>query len=168
MPSRYLGNQWRRQTLRPSANLAGPSSAASLFPSLRRRAETLATRLYVPHVTDAFRHEPWFFALAVLAVLAIAKIPREMNRGREFAAFVSSCAAMAGLMAIFGVSNYPYLIYSQPSPEHSLTAFTAASSAKTLGIMLTITLIGLPVVLTYSVSIYWIFRGKVRLDRMSY
>lgn len=129
---------------------------------------TLATLLYVPHVTEAFRHEPWFFALAVLAVLAIANIPREMSRGREFAAFVSSCAAMAGLMAIFGVSNYPYLVYSQPSPEHSLTAFNAASSAKTLGIMLTIALIGLPVVLAYSVSIYWIFRGKVRLDRMSY
>jgi cytochrome bd-type quinol oxidase subunit 2 len=25
-----------------------------------------------------------------------------------------------------------------------------------------------PVVLAYTVSIYWIFRGKVRLDRMSY
>jgi cytochrome d ubiquinol oxidase subunit II len=34
--------------------------------------------------------------------------------------------------------------------------------------MLTIALIGLPVVLTYSVSIYWIFRGKVQINRMSY
>jgi cytochrome d ubiquinol oxidase subunit II len=129
---------------------------------------TLATLLYVPHVTEAFRREPWFFALAVLAVLAIANVPREMSRGREFAAFVSSCAAMAGLMAIFGVGSYPYLVFSNPAPEHSLTAFNAASSPKTLAIMLTIALIGLPVVLAYSVSIYWIFRGKVRLDRMSY
>ncbi len=129
---------------------------------------TLATLLYVPHVTEAFRREPWFFGLALLAMLAIANIPREVNRGREFPAFVSSCLAMAGLMAIFGVGNYPYLVYSQPSPEHSLTAFNSASSQKTLGIMLTIALIGLPVVLAYSVSIYWIFRGKVRIDRMSY
>jgi cytochrome d ubiquinol oxidase subunit II len=34
--------------------------------------------------------------------------------------------------------------------------------------MLTIALIGVPVVLSYTVSIYWIFRGKVKLDRMSY
>jgi cytochrome d ubiquinol oxidase subunit II len=34
--------------------------------------------------------------------------------------------------------------------------------------MLTIALLGLPVVLAYSASIYWIFRGKVKLDRMSY
>ncbi len=129
---------------------------------------TLATLLYVPHVTEAFRREPWFFALVVPVVLAIANIPREVNRGREFYAFLSSCAAMAGLMAIFGIGNYPYLVFSHPLPEHSLTAFNAASSPKTLGIMLTIALIGLPVVLAYSVSIYWIFRGKVRLDKMSY
>lgn len=129
---------------------------------------TLATLLYVPHVTAAFRREPWFFALVVPVVLAIANIPREVNRGREFFAFLSSCAAMAGLMALFGVGNYPYLVYSLPLPENSLTAFNSASSPKTLGVMLTIALIGLPVVLAYSVSIYWIFRGKVRLDKMSY
>ena len=44
----------------------------------------------------------------------------------------------------------------------------AASSSKTLAIMLTIALIGVPVVFAYTVSIYWIFRGKVKLDRMSY
>ncbi len=129
---------------------------------------TLATLLYVPHVTEAFRREPWFFALAVLVVLAIANIPREVNAGRDFLAFLSSCAAMAGLMAIFGVGNYPYFVFSQPHPEQSLTAFNAASSPRTLGNMLVIALIGIPVVLAYSTSIYWIFRGKVRLHKMSY
>ena len=101
-------------------------------------------------------------------VLAIANIPREVSHGREVFAFLSSCAAMAGLMVIFGLGMYPHLVYSHPLPEHSLTAFNAASSRKTLGIMLTIALLGLPVVLAYSASIYWIFRGKVKLDRMSY
>jgi cytochrome d ubiquinol oxidase subunit II len=129
---------------------------------------TLATLLYVPHVTEAFRREPWFFALVVPVVLAIANIPREANRGKDFYAFLSSCAAMAGLMAIFGTGMFPNLVYSNPSPEHSLTAFNASSSEKTLGVMLTIALIGIPIVLSYSASIYYIFRGKVRLDRMSY
>ena len=57
---------------------------------------------------------------------------------------------------------------SNPDPAHSLTIYNAASSPKTLGIMLTIAAIGVPVVLAYTVSIYWIFRGKVKLDRMSY
>ena len=50
----------------------------------------------------------------------------------------------------------------------SRTVLFADGTKKTLGVMLTIALIGLPVVLAYSVSIYWIFRGKVRLDKMSY
>ncbi len=129
---------------------------------------TLATLLYVPHITEAFRREPWFFALVVPVVLAVANIPREVNRGREFYAFLSSCAAMAGLMAIFGVGTYPYLIYSHPLSGHSLSAFNASSSPKTLAVMLTIALIGLPIVVAYSVSIYWIFRGKVRLTKTSY
>jgi cytochrome d ubiquinol oxidase subunit II len=29
-------------------------------------------------------------------------------------------------------------------------------------------LIGVPIVLAYTVSIYWIFRGKVKLGKMSY
>jgi cytochrome d ubiquinol oxidase subunit II len=129
---------------------------------------TLATLLYVPHITGAFRREPWFFAVVIPVVFAIANIPREVSHGREFRAFLSSVAAIAGLMVIFGIGMYPHLVYSHPLPEHSLTAFNAASSRKTLGIMLTIALLGIPVVLAYSASIYWIFRGKVKLDRMSY
>ena len=129
---------------------------------------TLATLLYVPHITEAFRREPWFFGVVVAVVLAIANIPREVSRGREFLAFLSSCGAMAGLMAIFGLGMYPNLVFCHTEPARSLTVFNAASSEKTLGIMLTIALIGVPLVLAYSASIYWIFRGKVKLDRMSY
>ena len=129
---------------------------------------TLATLLYIPHITEAFRREPWFFGIVVLVVLAIANIPREVSRGKAFFAFLSSCAAMAGLMAIFGVGAYPNLVFSNPNPAHSLTAFNAASSQKTLAVMLTIALIGVPAVLAYTASIYWIFRGKVKLTKASY
>ena len=37
-----------------------------------------------------------------------------------------------------------------------------------LSIMLVIALVGVPFVLAYTVGIYWIFRGKVTLDSMSY
>jgi cytochrome d ubiquinol oxidase subunit II len=129
---------------------------------------TLATLLYVPHITEAFRREPAFFAVVVAVVLAIANIPREVSHGREFYAFLSSCGAMAGLMAIFGLGMYPNLVFCHTEPAHSLTAYNGASSEKTLGIMLTIALIGIPAVLAYSASIYWIFRGKVKLTKTSY
>ena len=129
---------------------------------------SMATLLYVPHLAARVRENPWLFSVVLANMLAIANIPREFHHQRDWRAFLSSAAAMVTLMLLFGLNQYPDLVYSLPHPEHSLTIVNAASSPKTLGIMLVIALIGLPIVLAYTVSIYWIFRGKVKLDRMSY
>ena len=129
---------------------------------------TLATLLYVPHMDFPFQEFPWLFVLPVLNVLAIANIPRQIHRGRNFRAFLSSCAAMAALMALFGVGMFPNMVFSRSHLENSLDIYNAASSQKTLGIMLIIAITGIPIVLTYTASIYWIFRGKVKLTSHSY
>jgi cytochrome d ubiquinol oxidase subunit II len=129
---------------------------------------TMATLLYVPHMAHRVRDNPWLFSIVLVNMLAVANIPREMSKDRDWQAFLSSCLAMAALMGIFGLEMFPNLIFSNPNPEHSLTIHNAASSRKTLAIMATIALIGVPVVLTYTVSVYWIFRGKVKLNKTSY
>jgi cytochrome d ubiquinol oxidase subunit II len=129
---------------------------------------TMATLLYVPHLSARVRENPWLFSVALLNMLSIANIPREFHHGRDGRAFLSSCAAIITLMALFAVDSFPNLVYSLPHPENSLTIYNAASSPKTLGIMLVIAGIGVPLVLAYTICIYWIFRGKVKLDRMSY
>jgi cytochrome d ubiquinol oxidase subunit II len=108
------------------------------------------------------------FVVPTLAFLAIANIPREIHHGRDFRAFISSCCAMAGLLATFGLGVYPNLIVSNPTVQNSLTIYNAASSSTTHGIMLVIAILGMPMVIAYTVSIYWIFRGKVQLDAHSY
>ena len=129
---------------------------------------TMATLLYVPHMAARMRATPWLFSIAILNMLAIANIPREIHRGRDGRAFISSCVAMIALMGVFGLEMFPNLVLSNPLPAHSLSIRNASSSPKTLSVMLTIALFGVPVVLAYTASIYWIFRGKVKLDRMSY
>ena len=129
---------------------------------------TMATLLYVPHIAARVRENPWLFSIALANMLAIANIPREFHHRRDWLAFLSSCAAIITLMLLFGVNQFPNLVYSQPDPTHSLTIYNAASSPKTLGIMLVMATIGIPIVLAYTVSVYWIFRGKVKMDRMSY
>jgi len=129
---------------------------------------TLATLLYIPQITDVFRESPVLFVFAIALVLAIANIPREIAKGRDFRAFLSSCLSMIMLMALFGLGMYPNMIYSLPNPENSLTIYNGCSTDKTLGIMLTIAIIGVPIVLAYTASIYWIFRGKVKLTEDSY
>jgi cytochrome d ubiquinol oxidase subunit II len=85
----------------------------------------------------------------VLNVLAIANIPRAIFPGRPGYAFGSSCCTIAALVALLGVALFPNLVLSSPSPEHSLTIWNAALSPKTLGIMLVIAGIGMPLVLAY-------------------
>lgn len=101
-------------------------------------------------------------------ILAIANVPREIHLGREFRALLSSCFAMIFLMALFGVDMYPNLVFCNTEPANSLDVINASSSQKTLGIMFNITCMGVPVVLTYTYCISWIFRGKVKLDVTSY
>lgn len=129
---------------------------------------SLATLLYLPHLTETIKHQPFFFPLVVLVILAIANIPRAIHLGRDFQAFLSSGATMGLLMTLFGLGIFPHMVYATPDAANSLTVYNGASSPKTLKIMLIIAVIGMPVVLAYTASVYWIFRGKVRLNETSY
>jgi cytochrome d ubiquinol oxidase subunit II len=129
---------------------------------------TMATLIYFPHMIKHFKEFPLLFILAILNMLAIANIPREISKGKEFFAFLSSCASIVALLALFAFGLFPNIVYSSPNPEYSLTIYNAASSQKTLKIILIIALSGIPFVIAYTISIYWIFRGKVKLNNMSY
>ena len=129
---------------------------------------TLATLLYVPRMTQILRTQPALFGVVILLVLAIANLPREIHRGRDGAAFLSSCATMLLLMALFGLGMFPHMVYATPEAAHSLTAYNAASTVKTLHIMTLIAAIGVPIVLCYTATVYYIFRGKVKLGKDSY
>jgi cytochrome d ubiquinol oxidase subunit II len=129
---------------------------------------TMATVIFVPGMIDHLKDFPLLFVVALLNMLAIANIPREIHHKRYARAFFSSCANIAALMGLFAIGIFPNLVLSNPDPANSLNIYNAASSQKTLEIMLTIALIGMPFVIAYTVSIYWIFRGKVKIDSMSY
>lgn len=128
---------------------------------------TVSTLLYAPRMGIPFKEHPWLGILAIANMLAVANIPREIFHGREFRAFLSSSASVVLLMAVFGAGMFPDLVASH-DPANSLNLYNAASSQTTLAIMLVIALLGVPLVLTYTVCIYWVFRGKVKLDAHSY
>jgi len=129
---------------------------------------TIATWIWAPPMVAPFRRHPALWVLPLLTVLAIVSLVLAWRRERHGQAFLSSCVMLASLLATFGVGMYPNLIRSNPLPEHSLTVVNAASSPKTLGVMLVIAAIGMPLVIAYSIYAYRAFRGKVKLDATSY
>jgi cytochrome d ubiquinol oxidase subunit II len=128
----------------------------------------LYTLASLPQAIHNFRTVPWAWVVVVLNVLAVANIPRAIFLGRPLYAFVSSACTIAAFTFLFGVALFPNLMVSTLNPAWSLTVYNAASSEKTLTIMRTIAFLGMPFVAAYTAVVYWVFRGKVRLGRLSY
>ncbi|MEP0814609.1 MAG: cytochrome d ubiquinol oxidase subunit II [bacterium] len=129
---------------------------------------TAVTLIHVPTALYNFTHFPWAWIVVALTALAIANIPRCIHFDKPGWAFVSSACTIAAMVFLFGIAVFPDMILSSLDPEYSLTIYNAASSEKTLGIMLVIAAVGMPIVLAYTSIIYYIFRGKVKIDRFSY
>ena len=129
---------------------------------------TLYTLLYIPHLSDFFKSNPHYFVIPLLMTLAIANIPRQIKKGKYRYAFISSSLTIALLLIMVALEVFPYLLYSPGTPSNSITIDNAASSTKTMKILLIIAAIGTPLVATYTSFVFWTFKGKVVLDETSY
>ncbi len=125
---------------------------------------TMYTLVEIPRATVNFQHAPWAIVVVVLNVLAMANIPRCIFIKKIGQAFLSSALGIACQVTLVGVALFPNMVTASNNAAHSLTIYNAASSQKTLGIMLIIALIGMPMVVSYTVVVYWTFRGKVSED----
>lgn len=129
---------------------------------------SLYTLLYIPQLSDDFKGNPQLFVFPLLAFLSIANIPRLAKKRKYRSAFFFSALTVSLLLALVAIELYPVLIFSTLDPANHITVYNAASSEKSLGIMLTIAAIGVPLVAGYTFFVYKTFWGKVRLDETSY
>jgi len=124
--------------------------------------------LYIPNATVNLKAYPITWLIPVLNVAAIVFIPYALSRRRPGLSFFASSISIALFVALFALGMAPNMVHSSLNPEWSLNIYNAAASPKTLSIMLLIALIGMPLVLTYTIVIYRVFRGKVKLTPESY
>lgn len=129
---------------------------------------TIVTLVTLPLATANLIKFPLAWLVVVLNVLAIANIPRAIYTNKPGYAFVSSCCTIAALTFLFGAAMFPNLIVSRDDAAFNINVYNAASSTKTLGIMLIVAALGLPFVACYTAVVYWVFRGKVQLGKFSY
>lgn len=129
---------------------------------------TLYTLLYVPHLSDAIRNNPVYFIFPLIMLLAIANIPRQLKKARFRWAFISSAITIAALLITVALEVFPHLVYASNDAANSIRIDNAAASEKTMKTLLLIALIGTPLVGIYTSFVFWTFKGKVKLDEMSY
>ncbi len=129
---------------------------------------TMATLVLRPDVTRHLQAYPAAWLIVVVNVLAVGNVARSIHNGHAGQAFLSSTTVVVCLVTLFGAALFPELVPTRLEGGNSLTLHEAASSTGTLQIMTTVAVIGMPLVLSYTVAVYWTFRGKVKLDEFSY
>lgn len=76
-------------------------------------------------------------------------------------AFISSAKTSTAIVATAGIALFPFVLPSSLDSQSSLTLWDATSSHLTLGIMLGVVVVFLPLILLYTSWVYHVMRGKV-------
>jgi cytochrome d ubiquinol oxidase subunit II len=102
-------------------------------------------------------------ALAIAGALGAALLAARAHHRAAF--FASACAVFATVFSA-GFALFPFLLPSSLDPRSSLTVWDASSSRTTLGLMLLVTALLLPIVLAYTSWVYRVLRGRVSLEHV--
>jgi len=113
-------------------------------------------------IPDRMKIIPAWMATIVFAV-SMAALKYYLLLKEEMHAFLFSSLSFVSLWIIAGTIQFPVLVNSVNSNMLDITIFNASSSKLTLSVMLGIALVGMPVVIAYSIYVYRIFRGKIKI-----
>jgi cytochrome d ubiquinol oxidase subunit II len=120
------------------------------------------TRLY-----DNYVAYPALFLVVLITVVGLLGVKLFSLRQQWFKAWFSSALTIVGATFFGVIGLFPALFPSSINAAYSLTAFNASSSPLTLKIMLTVTLIFVPIVLCYQAWAYNLFKGKVTPESLA-
>lgn len=113
---------------------------------------------------DNYTTYPWMMTLPVIGFAGAALALVGIRSGREALAFAGSSLAATGIIATVGCAMFPFILPSSIDAHSSLTVWNASSTHKTLGIMLFVTLVFLPIVLAYTAWAYRVMFGRVTAE----
>jgi cytochrome d ubiquinol oxidase subunit II len=107
---------------------------------------------------------PWMIIAPVLGFAGAALALFGIRRGVEPLALLGSSLSAFGIIATVGLSMFPFILPSSIDAHSSLTVWNASSTHKTLGIMLFVTAVLLPIVLAYTAWAYKVMFGRVTAE----
>ncbi len=104
---------------------------------------------------------PWIGPLVTVNALYFALRAAWLRQALR--SFLASSLVVVGLALTAVAALYPNLVPAVDAGR-SLTVDNASSSNTSLGVMLIVAAIGMPIVLAYSAFVYWKFKGKVAVE----
>lgn len=115
-----------------------------------------ATKLY-----DNYLKAPVLLVVPVIAVVSLLLVKVFIAKGSCHKAFLFSCLTIVFVVFTGVAGLFPNLIPSSIDPASNLTIFNSSSSLLTLKIMTLVATLILPVVISYKIWVYRVFRARV-------
>ncbi len=127
-------------------------------------ALSAATFLVQPHVAGRMAAPGVGWAFPALALAGLVGVRRAVARRLDGAAFLSSCAFVAGLLLSAAWGLFPFLLPATTDPARGLSTPGAASDPDGLRTALWWLVPGLALATTWFVLVYRAFAGRVPAD----
>lgn len=154
-----LGGFWINQ-IDGMRILSMPDTNSAFMPV--HKTVVLATGAWL----DNYSHWTWFWLLPVATILFTLLCALLNSRSHPKSAFIASGFAVTGIILTAGASLFPFIMPSTLTPNSSLTVWDAVSSERTLNIMFWVTLVMVPLIVTYTGWVYRVMRGKVTVEHI--
>jgi cytochrome d ubiquinol oxidase subunit II len=128
------------------------------------RVRRLVPRLWPAVLAERGIGFSWIDIIPVLTLAALGALLFLSLNGRERGAFIASSLFLASLLLQAAVTMYPYLLPSLPPRTGGISIFDASPSPAALASALTVTIVGLVIVVIYSVLVTRQMTGKIVID----
>ncbi len=144
-------------------NLRAKAVARRLWPVVvALTGASLAATLYIrPDLLNNYKRWPVLYAIPALVAGCLFDMSRENARGKERAAFLSSCAYLVFMLVGAAAGVYPNLLTSTTDPALNVTVYNAHAGHYALSVGLIWWSLGMAIAVGYFVFVYRMFRGKV-------
>ena len=118
-------------------------------------------------LTHYFRH-PIAFIFPVLAAACLGIMRLKLSKGSQLQCFLASCGYLSSMFlgAAFGL--FPVVLPSVGTQGQDLTIQKALTSPHALRVGLVWWSVGMCLAVMYFCVVYWLFRGKVSVEDVSY
>jgi cytochrome d ubiquinol oxidase subunit II len=133
-------------------------AAAALFPIV-----SLETSVVRPGFYEAMAGRPIAWLFVALLAGGVWALWTGLRSAAETRAFAGSGAIIVGLLGSAAASVFPEILHSTIAPEHSMTAYQAATSSRGLSVALIWWPVAAGLAITYFIVIMRKYRGKVAL-----